>query len=233
MATADVPITQASFASLPTTTPQLPSDWTLADLQRHLAVPLERIRLFPSPGVATEGDLVRLLDEKTGLCELVDGGLVGKTMGYGESNVAVIVAQLIMVYLDNNPIGMVIGESGPVRTVASQVRLPDVGFIRYERLPKNDGARRAVLPVAPDLAIEILSPSNTVKEMQRKLEEYFAAGSQLVWYIDPVARPTKGYVSPTNYAEIDAAGTLDGGDVLPGFRLSLADVFKRVDQQPA
>jgi Uma2 family endonuclease len=77
----------------------------------------------------------------------------------------------------------------------------------------------------PDLAVEIISDSNTRREMDLKLREYFLAGTQLVWYIDPETHTAEAYTAPDVVTHVPADGALDGGDVLPGFRLPLATLF--------
>ena len=208
-----------------------PSHWTLADLQSHLGdIPAERIRMFPPPGYATEQELVRLQETKEALCELVDGVLVEKAVGAYESQLAMLIAYHLLDYLKSNRIGFVLGESGPVRTIVPQVRMPDVCFVRRShfadgRFPK----KQKVLPIAPDLAIEILSQSNTTKEMERKLDEYFQANTRLVWYIDPEAQTARVYTARDQFVEITGEQTLDGGDLLPGFSIKLADLFAEAD----
>ena len=77
--------------------------------------------------------------------------------------------------------------------------------------------------------MEVLSEGNTDDEMDRKLKEYFKAGTQLVWHIDPETRTAKAFTAPTAWTDIDTDGSLTGGDVLPGFELPLAKLFARVD----
>jgi Uma2 family endonuclease len=105
------------------------------------------------------------------------------------------------------------------------MRAPDVSFIRWERFPGRRFPDEAVLQLAPDLAVEVLSRGNTRKEMQLKLKEYSAAGTLLVWYIDPERRRATIYTSPVDGEQIDEKGVLDGRDVLPGFRLKLKKLF--------
>jgi len=83
---------------------------------------------------------------------------------------------------------------------------------------------------APDLAVEVLSPSNSEKEMQRKLREYFAAGVRLVWCIDPRKRTASVYTAPESVTVLNENATFDGGDVLPGFRLSLKELLDRAER---
>jgi len=80
--------------------------------------------------------------------------------------------------------------------------------------------------VTPDLAVAVLSKSNTAREMEHKLSEYFAVGTRLVWFIDPSKRTAAVYTSPTKSKPIPHDGALDGGKVLPGFSIPLAALFK-------
>jgi Uma2 family endonuclease len=211
-----------------------PANWTLADLQSHLGdVPADRIRVSPPPGYATEHDLVRLQESKEALCELVDGVLVEKTMGAYESRLAMIVGHLIETYLDSRNVGFTLGESGPVRTVRPQVRMPDVSYASWDKVPNGEFPDEAVLPVAPDLVVEVLSKSNTRREMARKLEEYFQAGTRLVWYIDPQTKSAEAFTAVDQRATIGEDDFLDGRDVLPGLRIRLGDVFERARRRRA
>jgi Uma2 family endonuclease len=83
------------------------------------------------------------------------------------------------------------------------------------------------------LAVEILSPSNTTREMRLKVREYFESGVRLVWIIDPVKRTAEVYSAPEVKRSLTESGTLDGGDVLPGFRLPLAKLFERLAKPAA
>ncbi|MEO8494493.1 MAG: Uma2 family endonuclease, partial [Planctomycetota bacterium] len=85
--------------------------------------------------------------------------------------------------------------------------------------------------IAPDLAVEVLSVSNTDREMQRKRREYFDAGVSLVWMIDPRQRSAVVYTSLDEYTEYCASDSLTGGEVLPGFTLSLSELFAELDRQ--
>jgi len=83
---------------------------------------------------------------------------------------------------------------------------------------------------SPDLAVEILSPTNTRKEMKRKRHEYFAAGTQLVWEVEPLDQVVRVYLAPEEHVELTAEGTLDGGKVLPGLKIKIRDWFARASK---
>lgn len=104
------------------------------------------------------------------------------------------------------------------------VRGPDVAFISVGNLPPQ-GPARGFWKGAPDLAVEVLSPSNSAAEIQGKVLEYLDAGARLVWVIDPETRTATVYRSRAEIRLLTGADSLDGGDVLPGFRLPLAELF--------
>jgi Uma2 family endonuclease len=111
------------------------------------------------------------------------------------------------------------------------VRLPDVAFVSWQRLP-NGVPREAIPDLAPDLAVEVLSRTNTRAEMRRKRRDYFQGGVRQVWMIDPEARTVQVFKSEESFVELTAADTLDGGEVLPGFQLAIAEVFAELDARP-
>lgn len=211
---------------------QLPAHWTIADLQAHLGnIPVERIRLFPPPGYATEADLLEIEDREDRLCELEDGILVEKPIGWYESILATLISRSIGNYLDDHDLGQVLGADGSLKIQPGIVKIPDVSFISWARFPKERLARRPIPALIPDPAVEVLSDTNTKKEMDAKLKRYFEAGVQLVWYIDPATRSATAFTSPEESIQIDEDGQLDGGTVLPGFSLALQWLFDRADQQ--
>ncbi len=114
-------------------------------------------------------------------------------------------------------------------------RLPDcLGPSTADRFPDGRCRPRASLSLrsSPTLAVEVLSPSNSKAEMEQKLRDYFAAGSRLVWSLDPEDRSVRVYTSPVQFTRLDESGTLDGGDVLPGFRLPIPRVVRDGPERP-
>jgi Uma2 family endonuclease len=205
-----------------------PQDWRLSDLIRRLGdVAPERIRLFPPPGQATDEDCAESKDRFGCLCEMVDGVLVEKVMGWNEARLASALAHLIENYLERHPLGIVIGPDGPVRVELRVIRMPDVSVIPWDRLPEDEDEmpHTPIMEIVPSLAVEMISPSNRPGEMQVKLKEYFAAGVSLVWYIYGQERYAKAFTSPKRFTEIGLDDYLDGRDVLPGFRLKLQTLY--------
>jgi Uma2 family endonuclease len=210
----------------------LPTGWSFADLQRHLGnVPAHRIRLDPPPGYATENDVTQIEQSEDRLFELENGVLVEKAMGWYESIVACQIILEIGIYLRSHDLGQVLGADGSFRMLPGVIKIPDVSFVSWSRFPPEKLARRPVPELVPDLAVEILSESNTPEEMARKLMCYFEAGVRLVWYVDPASRTATCYTATDQSVSIPQSGELDGGEVLPGFRLSLAWLFNQADRQ--
>ena len=204
----------------------LPKDWTMDDLLKHFGgIAPKRIRVDPQPGRATERDVVRLNDHSDRLYELVDGVLVEKVMGLPESYVAVRIGRYLGNFAEEHDLGIVTGEAGTIRLMPGLVRIPDVAFTAWERLPGKVVPDVAIPDLAPDLAVEVLSEGNTKGEMKRKLKEYFFAGVRLVWYVDLKKRAAEVYTSPDQGTTVTEAQELGGGDVLPGFRLPLHELF--------
>jgi len=208
---------------------ELPPPDTLADLLHRLGdIPAERVLMHPPPGTATEQDLIDLLEAANKrLVELVDGVPVEKPTGFREAILAGVILQLIWNYLDEHDLGVAAGADGPIRFRLGLVRIPHVCFISWKRFGTDEVPDDKVSKVIPELAIEILSESNTPKEIDLKLHEYFRAGVLLAWVINPKKGTAEVYTSPAKKRQIARDGVLDGGKVLPGFRLVLKDLFAK------
>ena len=200
---------------------------TLADLIAGIGgVPLERVRAFPPLGTATEADVIRERESpERRLCELIDGILVEKAMGAKESILACELIHLLSIHVRGNRLGVVLGPDGMLRLSPGLVRIPDVSFIPWSQLPGRRVPDTAMLEIPADLAVEVLSPSNTADETRRKLHDYFQAGTRLVWVIDPKKLTARTYTAPESSQAVGKSGSLDGGEVLPGFRVSLPELF--------
>jgi Uma2 family endonuclease len=201
---------------------------TIADLLHRLGdIPPDRVRFDPTPGTATVEDLLR---EGNELCELVDGTLVEKPVGLEESFLAGWLLTLINQFVVPRNLGAVTGEAGLMELPSGPVRGPDVAFTSWGRMANRRRPADPIPALAPDLAVEVLSRSNTLGEMARKRGEYFRAGVRLVWEIDPRARTVRVYTAVDQFRDLTAADALDGGAVLPGFTLPLAQLFAELDR---
>ena len=127
---------------------------------------------------------------------------------------------------------MVAGEGGTFQLGINLVRIPDVSFISWERLPGGEVPEEPVPLLTPDLAVEVISRANTPKEMAEKLREYFEKGVRLVWYVRPKSRVVDVYTAPDHFTRLTASMRLDGGDVLPGFSVQVGELFE-MPKRPA
>jgi Uma2 family endonuclease len=190
-------------------------------------VPPERIRLVPTPGTATEADVVRIRSEEKRLFELVDGILVEKGMGFWESVFAQNLLLAIGNFVKEHDLGIIAGEAGMLRLAPGLVRIPDGSFVAWKQFPNRELPNEPILGLHPDLAIEVLSASNTSKEMTRKINEYYASGTSLVWIVDPRTQTVAIYTSPTESRTVGSDDILTGGEVLPGFAMPVEQIFRR------
>lgn len=204
---------------------------TVADLLTRLGnVPARRVRLSPVPGTATEKDVISIGTREDRLCELVEGTLVEKVMGYGESALAFLLGSFLVNFVRPRKLGIVTGPDGIIRLMPGLVRIPDIAFLSRTRFPGGKRPKETIPSLAPDLVVEVISKGNTKKEMRRKLREYFEAGVLLVWYVDPKTRTVQVFTAVDHSVTLDENQALDGGTVLPGFQLPLNQLFAELDE---
>ena len=204
---------------------------TFADVIAGLGdVPLWRVAAWPAPGTATEADVIRHVEAvDRWLVELVDGTLVEKGMGWKRARLAIWLGGRLDRYCEEHDIGWVTAPDTMARMQGGNVRIPDVSVFPFTMFPDGTIPDEKVASVSPQLAVEILSDSNTLAEIAKKLREYFASGTTLAWVIDPEKRAAKVYTSATKFTTLDDAGALDGQGILPGFLCPLTDLFAAGD----
>jgi Uma2 family endonuclease len=203
---------------------------TISDLLDRLGgISPTRVLLRPPPGTATEADVLTVHDKTGRLCELVEGTLVEKAMGLRESLLAVAISGELRAFVRPRNLGILSGADGPLGLAIGLVRMPDVAYLSWDRLPGRRVPEEPIPHIGPDLAVEVLSKSNTRAEMRRKLAEYFEAGTRLAWLIDPESRTVAVYTSPQHAITLNDSQSLDGGSVLPGFVLPLRQLFAELD----
>ncbi|MBX3055478.1 MAG: Uma2 family endonuclease [Anaerolineae bacterium] len=177
-----------------------------------------------SPKLITGEELYAMGD--IGPSELVKGEIkylmpTGHPHGYIEN----IIGALLYIYSKTHPIGRALsGEVGIyTRRNPDTVRAADVAFISHKRLAQAQ--TEGYLNVAPELVVEIMSPTNTWSEVQKKLAEYFAVGVLMVWVVDPQLEQIHVYRSPEQMKLLRKEDRLVGDDVLPGFQVELTEIF--------
>ncbi len=162
------------------------------------------------------------------LYEVVDGQLTEKAGGARESEIASLVHGFLFMFLRQHKLGRALSEAVfRIDAARDLQRRPDVAFVSKSRWgldrPVPDSA---AWDVVPDLAVEVVSPTNAAVLVQAKIHEYFAAGVSMVWVIYPKQKSIYVYSSTTQIQVLEPGDELDGGDLIPGFRLPLAALFE-------
>ncbi|HUG15529.1 MAG TPA: Uma2 family endonuclease [Thermomicrobiales bacterium] len=159
--------------------------------------------------------------------ELDEGELVRLPLSsFNSSSIAATIVSALIVFARPHALGRVAGADGAyiLTSDPATVRIPDVSFVRADRLPPKE-QWGCFLALAPDLAVEVVSPSDTVADVLDKVREYLDAGVRLIWVVQPSKRMVTVYTQDRTARVLYEDDTLDGGDVLPDFRLPVADVF--------
>jgi Uma2 family endonuclease len=162
------------------------------------------------------------------LYEVVEGKVVEKIVGASEIEIATLLIEFLAPFVRAHRLGKVLGEMiFRIDQVKDLQRRPDVSFVSHARWPYHRRVPKvAVWDIVPDMAVEIVSPSNTADHVQEKIHEYFAAGVRRVWVVYPRQQEVYVYASPTEIQVLQLGQELDGGDLIPGFRLPLAALFE-------
>jgi Uma2 family endonuclease len=162
--------------------------------------------------------------------EIIDGVRVEREpMGAFETVLASWLCHVMNSFAAGQKLGLAVNEVLFVLHAARNLyRRPDVAFVSYVRWPASVAAREPAWTVVPDLAIEIVSPTNLAEGIDRKITDYFQSGVRLVWVFNPDSGRVYVYQSPTHVSIVERTETLDGGEVLPGFRLPIAQLYEAV-----
>ena len=162
--------------------------------------------------------------------ELVRGELrVTPPPGGPHGRAATNLILLLGAYLKGRGLGWVYadGVGYELLELPRTVRVPDVSFVRAGRLPK-EGIGPGLLKLAPDLAVEVLSPSESASELEETLDDYRACGTPLIWVVDPARRTVMIVASDAPVRWLREDDALDGGDVVPGFSCQVAELFEGI-----
>ena len=183
------------------------------------------IASMTSPDVMTADELARLnLPHKS--TELVEGHLVVREpAGFRHGVVAERIARHLGEFVSAHDLGVVVAaETGfKLETDPDTVRAPDAGFVSQSRIPVP--VPRGYFLMAPDLAVEVLSPDDRPGEVLAKVAAWLKGGAVLVWVIDPDSRAARVYRADGSEAAVSETAVLEGEALLPGFALPLARLF--------
>jgi Uma2 family endonuclease len=180
----------------------------------------------PPEPLMTADQLLELCDDGR-RHELVAGSVVSEPpASFRHGDVSAEVFRRLIEFVRDHDLGRVVStETGfLLARDPDTVRAPDVAFVSRAKI---DGAGRftGFFPGAPDLAVEVLSPSERPADVHAKIGDYLAAGTRLVWVIDPARRQVRIHRSLLSPSVLDETETLDGGDVLQGFSVPVAGLF--------
>lgn len=181
----------------------------------------------PARRAVTAEELFALPDDEWRR-ELVDGEIIRMTpTGAAHGVVTAGIGSLLHEHVSTRDLGVCCGaDTGFIlRRDPDVVRAPDAAFVAAHRIP-DTGVPASYWPFAPDLAVEVVSPSDHFADVQAKVAEYFAAGARQVWVLDPASRTVRAYRSVSDVQVFDVDGTLTGGDLLPEFRCEVRRLFR-------
>ena len=167
------------------------------------------------------------LPDGGGRCELVKGEIIRMTPTGAEHGVVTArIGHLVQDYANKHDLGLCCGaETGFIlQRDPDVVRAPDAAFVANGRIP-HTGVPAGYWPFAPDLAVEVVSPSDRLADVHVKIAEYFAAGTRLVWLVEPETRMVHVYRSQQQVEVLGTEDDLEGGDVLPGFQCPVRRLF--------
>ena len=178
---------------------------------------------FAAPTCYTPDDVLRLEDE--GLFELVNHQLVEKRMSFLANRTASIICGRLFEFVNGGSLGVICNEQSfqCFPHDPSLIRRPDLAFISADRVAgiPDEGH----VPIAPDIAIEVISPTDKVYDLDAKLADYRAAGVKLTWVVNPKLRNIRVYRLDRTTAELHADDPLSGESVLPGFSMLVNDLL--------
>lgn len=177
----------------------------------------------------TPDDLLRLPDDGK-VYELIDGELKEKPVSKESSRIGVRFARFLDVFCDAHNAGWVYGPDSGFRCFPDdpgRVRKPDVAFVSVARMPVETYEDEGFCTTAPDLVVEVVSPNDLASEVEEKRDEWLAAGVRTVWIVHPETRTVHAHTSAGGYAFLREADTLTAPDLLPGFAVPVADLFRR------
>ncbi len=178
-----------------------------------------------SPAPITAEELTRMSD--VGRCELIRGELRKMNPAGSEHGILIVrLTRSLANHVLQHDLGFVFGvETGfMIESNPDTVRAPDIAFIDRTHVPA-DGIPMSFWPGAPDLAVEVLSPSDSVSQVDDKVEAWLNAGAALVWVVNPKWRNVTVYRSASEIVTLNEDDTLSGNDVVPNFSCSVSEIF--------
>lgn len=185
-------------------------------------------RLTRPPKVWTDEAFFKIAEGSVRKYEVIDGKLTWMNGAWlNHDDALVLIATALTNHVRPRRLGKVFGSSGTYRLNPDNLLVPDVSFATVANLRRYPAGLAGCGVGAPDLAVEVISPSERKTKIRLKMEKYFAAGSRLVWHVYLKRPLVEVFTAPDamTVKRLDAGDVLDGGDVLPDFRLPLTEIF--------
>lgn len=157
--------------------------------------------------------------------ELIEGDIYMSPVGYTHTNICINLSTRLNVHVRKHDLGSVCDSSMGFRLGPKTLLSPDVSFVSHTRLAETMTAPEKFLKGAPDLAVEVLSPSDLRSIVSLKLDKYLVAGARVAWLVDPKKGTVEVRTPDASRVLTKRSEVLDGGDVMPGFRCKLAEIF--------
>jgi Uma2 family endonuclease len=195
-------------------------------------VPMGRVLFTPWPGSATEQDLIELADRDERYCEWIYGTLVEKPSGDFKRRIVMRIINQLSTRIVGH--GMIRYAAAAMRTISGCIRAPDIAYISFNRLPQGTRPKDRIPTISPQLVVEVMTETNTENEIQLKLADYFASGTELAWIIHPDTRTVDIHVKPTAPDHFVAdADVIQGAGPLPKYfrPIPVNKFFETVDSQ--
>jgi Uma2 family endonuclease len=184
------------------------------------------------PHIVTPQQLAAMPNDKD--FELVDGHLVERAMGNEAAWITSRLNSRIERHVEACQLGWVFGSEAGYRIDPHRpnlLRKPDISFVRHGRLPGGKPSK-SYENLAPDLVVEVVSPNDTVAELEEKIEEYLSAGVQLIWIVNPSTETVRVHRADKSVTVLRESDRLGGEDILPGFDCAVMDIFQITPSSP-
>ena len=172
----------------------------------------------------TEEELLAL-EHPGAKCELIDDELIMSPTGYNHEYIGARLLVKMTIHAERHALGSVCGSSFGCWMASGNLLSPDVSFIRSDRLPATQAEGDRFFRGAPDIVVEVRSPWDRESRLQEKMEDYFRSGARLLWAVNPEEKTVEVYRAGAATKLLNLHDILEGEDVLPGFRLPLAELF--------
>jgi Uma2 family endonuclease len=164
-----------------------------------------------------------------GKAEMIDGRLIVAPAGFEHGNVSSVLVTELLVFVRRQKLGLVLDSSTGFYMRSGDLLSPDAAFVAAARLKGMRRLPRKFFKGSPDLVAEVLSPNDKPHEIERKMSEYFASDTKLAWLVDPSERSVTIYHDPRPGPILRGSDVIDGEAVIPGFKLSLDELFAQPD----